>query len=322
VTLDTGSTGSQLRAADLDQSDGVSGFRTWCDIRSGWQRMQTFVAGRSGTLTTMAYTTFREGNPNAPLELDLYQVNSSLQTVGPRLATVPVAASSVGWSPRNLAVATGVPVTAGVRYGIVVRSATTTGCYGLTYSDTAPYPGGGEAYSSTGGTGYVPEPNRSSKFWTAVGPPNLARGAVVTVSSSYDAGGWHRARINDGRRTSDAASMGWSSDSAPATDHRESVRLDLGTARTVRRVDLYPRADLGNPGHGFPVDFGILVSGDGITWSTVLARQGYPLPGPIAQSFAFAPVDARYVLIDMTSLRGSNPNDPTFRAQFAELELY
>jgi hypothetical protein len=178
VDLAGGSAGSQVVPVDLDQSDGVAGFRTWCDIRAGWQRMQTFVAGRTGWLTTVSYTTFQNGNPDAPLQIEVYRVDTALQPAAPALVSVAVTASAVGWSPRELRVPVDVAVTAGRRYGIVARSAATTGCYGMTYNDAAPYPGGGEAYSATGGSSYVAEPDRSSKFWTAVrsSPPTTPEG--------------------------------------------------------------------------------------------------------------------------------------------------
>jgi hypothetical protein len=61
-----------------------------------------------------------------------------------------------------------VPVTAGERYAIVAKSATSAGCYGLAYNDAAPYAGGGAAYSSTSGTTFTAETNRSLKFQTFV----------------------------------------------------------------------------------------------------------------------------------------------------------
>ena len=59
-------------------------------------------------------------------------------------------------------------MTAGVRYGIVVRSANTTGCYGMVHNDASPYPGGGEAYSSNSGGSFTVETNRSIRFVTTV----------------------------------------------------------------------------------------------------------------------------------------------------------
>jgi hypothetical protein len=284
--------------------------------------MQTFVPSRSATLTSASYTTFQNGSPNAPLQVGIYKLDSSMQKVGSALTTTTIAASSVGWSPRNLVIAPNVAVTAGTRYGIVASSSATVGCYGLTYNDSAPYPGGGEAYSSNGGSSFVAETNRSSKFWSAVGLPNLARLATVTTSSSVEGFGWGISKVNDGRRTSDSSSMGWSSDGSLTSNHPEFVQVDVNTVRTVGRVDLYPRNDVGNAGQGFPVDFTVKVSTDGVTWITVVTQTGYAVSNGAAQSFPFTAQSARYVRIQMTRLRNTNPNDPNYRAQLAEVELY
>jgi hypothetical protein len=176
MNLAVDSPGRQLVPVDRDQADGVDGYRTGCDIRAaGYQRMQTFVASRSGTLTSAAYTTFQDGNPDRGLTVAVVAVNASLQPVGQPLYITTVPTNEIGWSPRNLTVRPDILISAGTRYGILLRSATTSGCYGLTYNDAAPYPGGGEAYSTNGST-FVAEPDRSSKFETTIGPPNPTAG--------------------------------------------------------------------------------------------------------------------------------------------------
>lgn len=321
MDLAAGTPGGQTVPADRDQADGVDGFRTWCDIRAtGLRRMQTFVASRSGVLTGASYTTFQKGNPSAGLTVSLVAVDASLQPVGTPLFTTTVPADVIGWSPRNLTVLPNVAVNAGTRYAILVRSATTSGCYGLTYNDAAPYPGGGEAYS-TGGA-FVAEAGRSSKFETTIGPPNLAAGAARTASSSVEAWGWRMTAVTDGLRASSASALGWSSDANLTTNHTEWVRLDLGGVRTLRRVDLYPRNDVGNAGQGFPIDFTIDTSTDGVVWTTVVSCAGYPQPTATVQTFPFTTRDARYIRVAGTNLRNTNPNDHTYRMQLAEIEAY
>ncbi|GIH09433.1 hypothetical protein Rhe02_75000 [Rhizocola hellebori] len=323
IALTTGSAGSQIVPADRDQADGVDGFRHWCDIHStGFRRMQTFVASRTGTLTSASYTSFRKGNPNAGLTFSIVAVNASLQPVGTPLFTTTVPADAVGWSPRNVTVRPHIPVTAGIRYGIQVQSTTTAGCYGLTYNDTAPYPGGGEAYS-TNGTTYIAETNRSSKFETTIGAPNFAAVATSTASSSVEAWGWGRVKAHDGQRITSPSAAGWSTDSNLGADHPEWILLDLGTSRLVQRVDLYPRNDPGNVGQGFPKALKIEVSVDAVTWTEVRNETGLGLPSAAVQSFPFATGhNARYIRVTGTSLRNSNPNDASYRLQLAEVEVY
>lgn len=56
---------------DEDQTSGSAGFRSHCDIAGGFERTQTFVAGRTGTLSRLGIETFQAGNPNGPLQLEV-----------------------------------------------------------------------------------------------------------------------------------------------------------------------------------------------------------------------------------------------------------
>jgi hypothetical protein len=106
----------------------VSGFRWYCDVGSGVARFQTFVPGRTGTLSAVSYTSFQAGNPDAGLEISVYRANDAFQPTGDALSSTLVPAAQIGWSPRDVTVAPGISVVAGQRYGLLVRSATTTGC--------------------------------------------------------------------------------------------------------------------------------------------------------------------------------------------------
>ncbi|WP_433893630.1 family 43 glycosylhydrolase [Streptomyces sp. CA-111067] len=171
LALATGSAGHQVPPPDADQADGVSGFRSYCDVGSGIARFQTFVAGRSGTLSAVSYTGFQSGNPDAGLEISVYRADGSSLPTGAALSSTVVPAARIGWSPREVTVAPGIAVTAGQRYGLMVRSASDTGCYGLEYNDNGPYPGGGESYSNDNGSTFRAEAGRSLKFSTSVSRP-------------------------------------------------------------------------------------------------------------------------------------------------------
>ncbi|GAA2355540.1 hypothetical protein Cme02nite_48210 [Catellatospora methionotrophica] len=166
LPLTTGAAGAQDPIADLDQHDGVTGFRRWADI-GPVSRIQTFVPSRSGTLTSASLTTFQTGSPNAGLTFDIYLASASFQPTGSPLYTVTVPAASIGWSPRAVTVNPDISVTAGTRYGIVARSTTTSGLYGWAFNENAPYPSGGSAYKNSGGS-WTAETNRSLKFQTTV----------------------------------------------------------------------------------------------------------------------------------------------------------
>jgi hypothetical protein len=150
---------------------------------------------------------------------------------------------------------------------------------------------------------------------------NLARAAVPTASSSYTSSAWGLAKMVDGRVSSDAYSSGWSSANSVGSNHTEWLKFDLGGAKPINQVDLYPRTDGANLGYGFPVNFTIDVSTDNTTWTTVVSRTGYALPTGV-QKFNFGFQNARYVRVAGSSLR-RNPNDGNlYRMQLAEARIY
>jgi hypothetical protein len=146
-TLAKGAAGHQL-----DSTAGVEGFTSFCDISGPYQRSQSFVATRSGTLSTVTYTTFKTGYPDAGLEVVI--LGDSV------LSTTLVPADSISWAPNNIVVHPGIKVEAGKTYKMLLKSASTKGCYGLEYN----HEGNGEAYSSDNGVSFSPENNRTLKF--------------------------------------------------------------------------------------------------------------------------------------------------------------
>lgn len=324
ISLTTGAPGSQNPISGLDQSSGVNGFTSFCDIGNNVERLQTFTPSQSGTLTSVAMTTFQAGSPNANLAIDIVSVNAQGQPTG-TLSTHSIAASSIGWSPRNVIISPNIAVTAGQHYGIQLHSATTQGCYGMNYNDANLYNRGQELYSNTTGSSFAVEANRVLKFYTTLttSNPNYASGAAATASSSYEGSGWGLAHINDGQRTSTTASMGWSSTNTTGSNHTEWVQLNLGSTVPVNRIDLYPRSDAGNVGQGFPINFTLAISTDNVTWTTVVTQTGYPLPGTGAvQSFTFSAQNARYIRVQGTVLRPIPNENNFYRMQFAEIEVY
>jgi hypothetical protein len=154
--------------ADLDNSSGASGFTSYCDISGNIQRSQSFVASRTGTLSAVCLCAFKSGYPNAGLIVGIYRANDSGQPTGSALSSILVLPDLFEWAPKLITVYPGIPVNAGVRYAIVAKSASSKGCYGFEYNDSAPYLGGGEAYSNDGGKAFSAEPNRSLMFETFI----------------------------------------------------------------------------------------------------------------------------------------------------------
>ncbi|MEV4559250.1 discoidin domain-containing protein [Kitasatospora sp. NPDC049285] len=161
----------------------------------------------------------------------------------------------------------------------------------------------------------------SANFWNArVVPTSVdpAESSAVTASSSYEADGWGIRSAVDGQRTTVANAAGWSSSGSIGSNHTEWVRLDLGSTRSLSRIDLFPRSDGANAGQGFPVDFTVQTSTDGANWTTVSTQTGYPRPGATPQTFPFAAVNARYVKVTGTNL--STDQFGNYHMQFAEIE--
>jgi hypothetical protein len=136
-------------------------------VTGGFERAQTFVAGRTGTLSRLAIETFQAGHPNGPLHLAVTSVTAA-GSPGAVLWSGAVPASQTSWSPRELAARPGIPVARGQRYAAVLSApGVTNGCYGITYSDDNPYGPGGEIYTTDGATWHQ-ESGRDLKFSDSV----------------------------------------------------------------------------------------------------------------------------------------------------------
>jgi hypothetical protein len=73
-----------------------------------------------------------------------------------------------------------IKVSAGRLYGLLVHSATASGCYGFAYNDATSYTRGQELYSKDGGHTFQVEPGRVLKFTTSVTPlTTLATGTPL-----------------------------------------------------------------------------------------------------------------------------------------------
>jgi hypothetical protein len=154
--------------AGLDQTSGSAGFHAFCDVHGAVTRMQTFVAGRSGTLSRVAVTAFQDNHVDAPLTLSVAPLGAAGRP-GAATWSTTVPSVSVPWSPTEVAGDPAMPVVAGRRYAVEIAApATTRGCYGFVYSDGNPYTAGAEAISTDGGQSWTEEAARDLKFETSV----------------------------------------------------------------------------------------------------------------------------------------------------------
>lgn len=148
---------------------------------------------------------------------------------------------------------------------------------------------------------------------------NLALGKVVSGSSSDGSNGWYYSNLTDGKRFSVGTSNGWESNGNTKDNQNAYVTVDMGSVQNFNRIDLYPGGSSSSCGFNFPVDFTIQTSADGNTWNTVQTVTDFAAPQKTVPSFKFSAVNARYVKINITKMRGLGDN---YIAQLSELEVY
>ena len=171
--------------------------------------------------------------------------------------------------------------------------------------------------------------------------PSLAFHKHVFASSSWEYGPswgttspWGSIRLVDGQTTAftptntwSAANYGFStavssnglSIGLSPTNRAEWVTIDLEATTSVNSVRLHPRNDSGNLGEGYPVNFDISTSTNGVSWTVATNLTSQPKP-TVAQTFSFSTRSARYVRLNASQLR-SNPGG-TFGLQLSEFEVF
>jgi len=164
-------------------------------------------------------------------------------------------------------------------------------------------------------------------------PQNLALHKPVDASSSVQFGPgwgtttpWGRLRLVDGQTAAITATNGWSAgnygySSVPsASNEYEWVSVDLETVHWVNTVRMYPRTDGVNLGYGYPVDFEIATSLDGINWLPAVSLTDQAIPVAM-KTYSFSTRAARYVRIDADQLRANPNNNGSYSFQLAELDV-
>lgn len=109
------------------------------------------------------------------------------------------------------------------------------------------------------------------------------------------------------------STAGYSSPAVSSPSSNEYLILDLGEDKMISSVVLYAGSDRASDGNaaGFPQDFTISTSADGINWTVQVEETGFV--APIARSgaeFIFSTVGARYIKLDVTKLGNPTRNKP------------
>ena len=161
---------------------------------------------------------------------------------------------------------------------------------------------------------------------------DLAYGAAVTDSSTYTGTGWAAANLTDGQDHSfenvnvGGPVEGWTSDAHATPDATEWAQVDLGSAKTVDTVVLWPRDAEDSNGGGFPTAFTIAGSTDDSSWTTLYSASDYnggaTVDGP--QTFSVTPGSYRYIRVTATTLGGplDEWGSTVYRFQLQQLGVY
>jgi len=150
-----------------------------------------------------------------------------------------------------------------------------------------------------------------------VGPPPILPDTtkfVVEASSQLD--GWEVMKLTDGDSQTVFSSHGHG-DESEAT---EWVAIDFGKVCTVGALHLTPRTG----GLGFPVDYEIQTSTDGVTWTTVPGQthSRQPRPEGIVRHDFTDPVRARAIRVHATRLGSDGPDGAgQHHLQIADMEV-
>lgn len=122
----------------------------------------------------------------------------------------------------------------------------------------------------------------------------------VVVSSSYEAEGWAAVNLIDGNTTSPPTALGYTSAPGNSEPHEEWIELQFPAKRPISGLVLFPRADPGYVGRGFPIDFAI-ETWDGTRWTTRATANDVMRPTSAA-AYSFAPTTTDRVRLRATEL--------------------
>lgn len=145
---------------------------------------------------------------------------------------------------------------------------------------------------------------------------NVAREGYALGSSTKNDGGYSNLHLNDGDRTT-GFSTPWEANTDPATAYY--FFMDLTAPRKVDHVKLYPLA--GDEG-GFPKAFDILVSADGVDYTTAATvTDATPEAAKDGLTVELGGVEARFVKL-LTRELGEGGNRKGKYLALSEFEVY
>ncbi|WP_163541771.1 discoidin domain-containing protein [Occultella kanbiaonis] len=159
---------------------------------------------------------------------------------------------------------------------------------------------------------------------------DLAQARPVGVSSSTEAAqwGWSSTFVNDGQFGPTATTNGWTSQVGTNTSPTDSewVAVYLGGPYAVEEVVIHPRnaaTDQANAGRGFPTDYRIETSVDGVTWTVVAEVADDVAVSAEPRTITLeTPTTAAYLRVVGTELKLAQPAADGYLMQLGEVQVY
>ncbi len=153
-----------------DAGTGIDSFSIKGDITGARQYAQSFMVKRSGQLSKIAVTLFKNKYPDAGLVIELYKAGPNDLPEGTPVFQENLSQEKLGWSPRNVNVSPGLRVKKGEKYVIVLRTTATTGNYGYVLREADIKSEGKMATRTSDQEAFTLLPGVTIKFQTFVTP--------------------------------------------------------------------------------------------------------------------------------------------------------
>lgn len=126
---------------------------------------------------------------------------------------------------------------------------------------------------------------------------NLAADAGITCDSSTGTSDQYMDNLNDGNRKAESSGTGgWVADGVEQAE----IVIDIGYQTNLNRVDIYPAGSGSQAAKNFGKSICISVSGDGKSWTEVIAKTDVNAREAIP-SFTFDQQTARYVKLELSA---------------------
>ena len=137
------------------------GLRTRCDIDRTIAHDQVFTASTSGLVDDLEIPVFKAGYPDAPLTIEIHKADGLRETSSNALFSVSLLSAALQWGAETVKLVPDLAVQKGGTYPIVMKSKSTTGCYGYAFKTGNPARYDPFGISRNGGLTFAEEPGTS-----------------------------------------------------------------------------------------------------------------------------------------------------------------